>query len=1132
MKKSLLLTLLLLVHVCAAWAADKVITGNVIADDDKQPLIGVSVYVSADDLKKAGSSLMSLGVVTDIDGNFSITVPSGVKKLQLSYIGYTTQQIELKSGQTHYNVALQPSSTMLNDVVVTGYQTVERRKLTAAVAKIDISEGRIGTVKSIDQALSGQIAGLSAVSTSGAPGSPVKIRIRGTSSLNGTQDPLWVLDGIPLEGTDIPSLESLKNIDDVQQSSIAGLNPADIADITVLKDAAATAIYGARAANGVIVITTKNGKAGKTKINFSTRLTWSPQQNIDRLNLLNASEKVDLELQLMKSDYAMNAEKGEIYRILNRYNAIDAFKKDGWDALSKEAQNEINALRLINTDWNDILLQDAFSQEYNLSLSGGNEKATYYTSLGYSKEQGNIPNVSSDRLNLVMKANYKVNRMLKFGTSVFVNRRKNGSYLSTDGFTNPMFYARIANPYLTPYDKDGNYVYDSDIQNGNSDLLFNTFEERQNTSNETTINSLSSIFDVELRFDDRFKITSQVGLQLDKTSREQIADQESFAMRLEHKNHRYNGTSFLPQKGGFHKAYENSDSQVTWKTMGTYRDTYADIHEFEIMVGSELRRTWATTLYSVGYGYDRRTMTNQPVVFPSDSQAFPLHTKTNVENAYVSAFSTMSYSLLNRYTLGGSIRFDGSDLFGVDKKYRYLPLYSVSALWRISEEPFTENAKWLDNLVIRASYGLQGNIDKNTSPYLLGKYQSNATPILPGNTEDMIVVTSAPNDKLRWEKTHSVNVGLDFAVLNQAINLSVDYYYRKGVDLIGMQMLPLETGFSSTNINWASMTNKGIEIGLSTRNIHTKSFMWTTTFNFAYNQNKVLKEAIREDAIYPSREGYPAGAIFAFPYAGIDENGQMTFYNKETGKVESMKEFFKVQEFGFGTYNLSHAELRNKYEYIGTTDSPYTGGFNNTFTYKAWELGINCIFNAGGYVRVQPSYSLTSFDRGQNTNRDILNRWTPENPNGTMPALVDSNTDMDAYFFLDGAVNPYAYSSLWVKKQNYMRIQSIRLGYELPFSLIQKLGISQATVALEGRNLFVFGSSYRNYLDPETMGNPYAQPIPKSFTFSLNLNFQLVTDNEETIYLFIFCLSDFLADRLRQISGYPAYRKCYSAYAG
>ncbi len=1089
MRKSFLLTLLLIVQLCTLWASDKVITGNVIAVEDKQPLIGVSVYVTADELKKAGNNATTLGVVTDVDGNFSISIPSGVDRVCFSYIGYKTLEIELKDGKTDYDVVMESSSTILEDIVVTGYQTIERRKLTAAISKIDFAEERLGSVKSIDQALSGQIAGLSAISTSGAPGSPVKIRIRGTSSLNGTQDPLWVLDGIPLEGTDIPDLESLKNIDDVQQSSIAGLNPADIADITVLKDAAATAIYGARAANGVIVITTKSGKAGKTKINFSTRLTWMPKTGIERLNLLDSSEKLELEMQLMHKGYGMNETKGEFYRILNRNNAIETFKKEGWNALSSQVQNEINALRMINTDWNDILLRDAFNQEYNLSLSGGNEKATYYTSLGYSKEQGNVPAVSSERLNMVAKANYKVNHILKFGASVFLNRRKNSSYLATDGFTNPMYYARIANPYLSPYDMDNNYVYDRDIENGNSELLFNAFEERKNTSNETTVNSLSSIFDVELRFDDRFKITSQVGLQLDKTSREQVAGEETFAMRREHQNHRHNGVSFLPAKGGFHKAFENSDTQITWKTMGTYRDTYADIHEFEIMIGSELRRTWATTLYSVGYGYDMRTMTNKPVVFPDDSKAFPLHSKTNIENAYVSGFSTLSYSLMNRYTLGGSIRFDGSDLFGVDKKYRYLPLYSVSALWRISEEDFAESAKWLDNLVLRASYGLQGNIDKNTSPFLLGQYQSNAKPILPGNTEDMIVVNSAPNAKLRWEKTHSVNAGMDFSVLNQSVSLSVDYYYRKGVDLIGMQMLPLETGFASTSINWASMTNKGFEIGLSTRNIHTKSFMWTTSFNFAYNQNKVLKEATRKDAIYPSREGYPAGAIFAFPYAGVDENGQMTFYNKETGKVESMKQFFQLKEMGFGAYDLTYEQLRDKYEYIGSSDSPYTGGLGNIFTYKAWELGINCIFNAGGYVRVQPSYSLSSFDRGQNTNHDILNRWSEDNRQGNMPALIDSNTDVDSYFFIDGEVNPYANSSLWVKKQNYMRIQSIRLGYELPFELIRKVGISQASVSLEGRNLFVFGSDYNNYLDPETMGNPYAQPIPKSFTFSLNLNF-------------------------------------------
>ena len=834
MKKLLFLVLLI---VQAAWtmAADRVITGHVIAAEDKQPLIGVSVFVSADDLKKAGSNKTSLGVITDIDGNFSISIPEGVKKLQCSYIGYTTLTIELKPGKKNYDVTMETSSTMLEDVVVTGYQTIERRKLTAAVSKIDISESTIGTVKSIDQALSGQIAGLSAISTSGAPGAPVKIRIRGTSSLNGTQDPLWVLDGIPLEGTDVPSLESLKSVDDVQQSSIAGLNPSDIADITVLKDAAATAIYGARAANGVIVITTKNGKAGKTRVNFNTRLTYSPKQDIDRLNLMNATEKVDLELQLLKSGYSLNSDKGEVYRIIKRHGAVDAFQKDGWSALPADAQKEIDALRLINTDWNDILLRNAFSQEYNLSISGGNERTTFYTSLGYSKENGNIPSVSADRLNLVTKANYKLNKILKVGASVFVNRRNSSSYLATDGFTNPMFYARIANPYLQPFDKDGNYIYDMDMQTGYSELGFNTFEERNNTSNESVTNSFSSIFDVELRFDDRFKITSQVGLQLDKTSREQIADEQSFAMRHEHQSHQSNQTSFLPQKGGFHKAYENSNSQVTWKTMGTYRDTYADIHEFEIMLGSELRRTWATTLYSVGYGYDRRTMTNRPVIFPSEDLAFPLHSKTNVENAYVSGFSTASYSLLNRYTLGGSIRFDGSDLFGVDKKYRYLPLYSVSGLWRVSQEPFMQSARWLDNFVFRASYGLQGNIDKNTSPFLLGKYQNNATPILPGGTEDMITVNSAPNDKLRWEKTYSVNAGMDFAVLNQGINLSVDYYYRKGVDLIGMQMLPLETGFASTTINWASMENKGVDESHSTRNFHTKSFMRTATFSYAYN---------------------------------------------------------------------------------------------------------------------------------------------------------------------------------------------------------------------------------------------------------------------------------------------------------
>lgn len=1088
MKRRLSVAFLLLIGTFTyALAANRQVEGVVISSEDNLPLIGASVYVTAGDLKKVGNNQSTIGVITNIDGQFSISIPEGVTRFYCSYVGYDVLEVKLVPGKNKYDITLQPSAHMLDAVVVTGYQTVERRKLTAAVSKIDISDQMMGATKSIDQALAGQIAGLSVSNISGTPGAPAKIRIRGTSSLNGTQDPLWVLDGIPLEGTNIPNMEVLKDIDNIGQTAIAGLNPADIDNITVLKDAAATAIYGARAANGVIVITTKKGKVGKPVINFSTKLTYSPKLNIDRLNLLNSEEKVGLELDLLAAGYPYRETKGEVYRIISGLGELSNFKDGGWNALSSNAQSAINKLKATNTDWSDILFRDAFTQEYNLSLSGGSEKATYYTSFGYMKENGNIPNVSAERLNLVMKTSYKVNSILKVGASMFANRRKNSSYLpDSDGLTNPIFYSRLANPYFTPYNENGNYNYDIDVENDvDMDFGFNPFEELKNTTNETTINGLSSIFDAELRFDDRFKFTTQLGLQLDKTSIEKIADEESFAMRKEKKNHRSNGVTYLPA-GGFHKANENSLSQLTWKAMGEYRDTYNDIHEFEAMVGTEIRKTWEEKLYSAGYGFDRKTLTTKPIIFPEESQAFKLHEKGHVENAYVSAFSTLSYSLLNRYTLGGSIRFDGSDLFGVDKKYRYLPLYSVSGLWRISQEPFMASAKWIDNLVVRASYGLQGNIDKNTSPFLLGNYR--IENILPGGSEDMIDVSGAPNKKLRWEKTHSVNAGFDFAVLNQAINLSVDYYYRKGVDLIGTQMLPLETGFEMLTVNWASMRNQGVEVALSTRNVHTKNFMWTTNFNFAYNNNKVLKEALREDALEPGREGYPVGTLFALKTAGLDEEGYPVFQDKD-GKAVSAMEFFKLQEWGFGATDLTARERRELYTYAGTADCPYTGGFNNTFTYKAFELGVNFSFDFGGKVRSQPTYSIVDFDKGRNTNRDILNRWTPENTETIFPVLLSQNERLDEYMWYSNQNEIYRNLDIWIRDLNYVRLQNIRLGYTLPTNFSRMLGMTSATVAIEGRNLLVFGSSYKNYLDPETMSNAYATPAPKSVTLSLNLIF-------------------------------------------
>ena len=963
--------------------------------------------------------------------------------------------------------------------------------MTASVSQLNISDEAVGAVKNIDQALAGQIAGLSSVSASGAPGAPVKIRIRGTASINGVQEPLWVLDGIPMEGNEVPAVDNLNDIDDIYQTSIAGLNPSDIDNITVLKDAAATAIYGARAANGVIVITTKKGKEGRPVINFSTKLTYSPKISIDRLNLLNADEKVGLELDLLNSNYTYREHKGGVANILDELGEFNAYKTGGWDALSATAQARINQLRTINTDWNDILFRSVLNQEYNASISGGSDRSHYYASTGYYKELGVVKGVENNRYNVTLKSDFRINKILKLGLSVFANQRKQDSYMTdTGGFTNPVYYSRRANPYFQPYNADGGYNYDHNVQGRENEAPdFNIFEENTNTSKERIDRSVMAIFDAEFQFNKYLKLTTQFGYQYDNYTIDRYAGQESYAMRKakEYASYTIDGVykTILPD-GGMTRKTQSNANQWTWKAMLEWNRRLADIHDVELMAGTEVRHTETETLTSTAYGYDARTLTTQPVLFPTENIArqYPLHEETHLENAYVSWFATGSYTLLYRYTLGASVRFDGSDVFGVAKKYRYLPLYSVSGLWRAKEEKFLRNVKWLSELSLRASYGIQGNIDKNTSPYLIGTFQK--TTILPGSVETVISAETAPNPDLKWEKTSNINLGLDLALLKNRIHLSVDYYYRKSTDLISSRKLPLETGFAYTSVNWASMKNSGWEIGLNTQNIKTKNFSWTTSLNLGFNTNEVLNETVAENSTYPGREGYPVGALFAYKTAGLDSDGYPLFVAKD-GSIQTATEFFQLNRFGAST--LTAEEQRNLYTYMGSEDPKCSGGLINNFEYKNWQLGINFMFNIGMKVRVQPSYSPTYFDRGLNTNHDILNRWTSTNTNTDMPALMVNTTERAAEYTHFSEYSTYSMLDTWVKNCTYWRLQSLRLGYKLPKEWLQKVGINSASVSLEGRNLLVFASNYDNYLDPETMGNPYAQPIARSIIFGLNVNF-------------------------------------------
>ena len=638
-----------------------------------------------------------------------------------------------------------------------------------------------------------------------------------------------------------------------------------------------------------------------------------------------------------------------------------------------------------------------------------------------------------------------------------------------------------------------------------------------------------AIFDAELKFNQHLKLTSQYGLQHDNYTLTRYAGHDSYAMRKAKAYATYmidgERKTIFPD-GGMNKRTEGHTDQWTWKAMLEWNQRFAEQHDVELMGGTEVRHVETSILTSTAYGFDARTLTTQPVIFPNESiaQRYPLYEESHQENAYVSWFATGSYTFAHRYTLGGSVRFDGSDVFGVAKKYRYLPLYSFSGLWRAGEEKFMEGAKWLDELNLRASYGLQGNIDKNTSPYLIGTFDR--TTVLPGNIETVIAAETAPNPNLKWEKTKNVNVGLDMAFLHNRIRLTVDYYYRRSTDLISSRQLPLETGFAMTTINWASMENKGWEFALNTSNISTKNFNWTTSLNLGVNKNKILNETVAENATYPAREGYPVGAIFAYRTAGIDADGYPLFRAND-GTVQTAEEFFQLNRFGAST--LTAEQQRALYTYIGTDEPKVSGGFINNFEYKDWQLSVNFMFNLGMKVRVQPNYSPTYFDRGLNTNHEILNRFGANGNNGAngtngtngnngtngtngnngangtngnvqaapstqqlsaaYPALLTSTPERAAAYTHFSEYQTYSMLDVWVRNRNYCRLQSVRLGYRIPKKVLQPIGITSASVSLEGRNLLVFGSSYHNYLDPETMGNPFAQPVPKSFIFGVNVNF-------------------------------------------
>ena len=1096
-----------------AYAQEKrQITGSIQDATTSKGLVGASVKIDAQSVSSTTQQQgiiesISVGTISVANGRFSLEIPMDTQSVTISFPGYESEILQLYAGQNDYIVKLQPvtsakKETNIQEVVLTGYQKIEKRKLTSAINTVKMNDIQQSGVASVDKLLVGQVAGVVVTPETGAPGSPAKIRIRGTASLSGPQDPLWVIDGLPLEGNDVPNFSDKDNLDQLQNFSIAGLNPNDIEDITILKDAAATAIYGARAANGVISITTKKGKKGSMKVNFNADTFVNLRPDFSKLNLLNASEKVDLELMLAgRSDLTYRDTKGEVMRILNGNNQLDNYRNGGWNALDGLTQSQINSLRNNNTDWGKLLYRTAINRQYGVSLSGGTDHSDYYASLGYFNEQGTTIGTGFERFNLTLKNNYKVNDKLNVGISIFgTDSKKNSFVTDADASINPVNYSRNANPYLTPFTANGSYNYDKDIDGFDDRYIpFNFLEERENTSYELKNKSLKAILDLEYKLAKGLKLTSQLGIQYDINDTEKYASQDTYFTRKLRESTRYykdGGYKYFLPDGAVKQNWDNNFFQYNWKLQALYSTKFANRHEIDLMAGSEIRRTTDNTTITRAFGYNPTTKRATPIVFPSadaasDKRFEAYREVAPIENAYASFYATASYTLDKKYTFFGSARYDGTNLFGVDKKYRYLPIWAASASWLVSNEEFMKNVNFISNLRLRASYGLQGNIDRNTSPYFIGEYSD--TSIL-GTKEDIINVISPPNGKLRWEKTTNTNFGIDLGVLKNRINLTADVYHRKGTDMISMKETPLETGFEYTMVNWGSLTNKGFEVALSTRNIKNDHFSWNTTINFAHNKSMVLDEQVRDNSTLPSRVGLPVNAIFALKTAGIDEHGNPLFW-KGDQKV-SAADFFQLYDEWADFYpgqmvgtKLSNAEIRNLFTYVGDRDPKFTGGIINTFKYKNLDLTVSAAFNLKQTVMKSPSYRGMDLDRGRNYTQDI---WQA---GSTLPGITSpdmyANPDgwMANKWFADNRANTYALLDTWAKEISYLRISSIRLGYTLPKQFTDSLGVSTLRLSVEGRNLFVFSNGYDGYFDPETYGNIYAQPIQKSVTVGFNLAF-------------------------------------------
>ncbi|MDM8336061.1 TonB-dependent receptor [Mediterranea massiliensis] len=1029
------------------------VTGKVI--DAMGELPGVSVVIKG----------TSNGTITDLNGQFTLPNVKSSDVLVFSFIGYKTQEITV-GNQKSLSVKMEEDTQTLDEVVVVGYQEVRKGDLTGSVAKANMKDLLSAPVASFDQALGGRIAGVNVSSGEGMPGSTMNITIRGNNSLTQDNTPLYIIDGFPVE----------------DPAQAAALNPNDIESTNILKDASATAIYGSRGANGVVVITTKQGKIGKPQISYDG--SFGISQVTKTLDMMSGYEFVKLQNEI------------EPTRTAERY----FMDYNGKQWTLDDYRNVPEA------DWQDAIFRTAWSHNHNLRLTGGTEGVRYNASLSYYNQDGILLETGYERLQARMNTTVKHEKLTMNLNANFSRSIQNGSSPSSSSYSgmNNLFYSVWGyRPVAYPngsLDDLRNELIDPGTADDANDYRFNPILDLENTYRKNYTNNLQLNGYVQYEFLPGLKLKVTGGWTYDNRHNDIFNNSKT----------RYGG----PRSTMGVNAEVRRSERLTWlnENLLTYQKNWKNRHSLSAMLGTTLQNSD----YEY-YAYSTRDIPNESLGMAGMSQGTINTTDSSKSSwAMFSYFGNANYNYKSKYYATFSFRADGSSKFSKKNRYGYFP--SASLAWSFTEESFMEQyKKWLSSGKLRLSWGLTGNnrIGEYDRYALLDMIRSHREVADIPNTVypfDNVIESvgvapiSLPNEDLKWETTEQWNLGLDLGFFNERIGFTMDIYRKTTRDLLLDATLPYTSGYVTAMKNIGKVRNQGIELTLNTVNIDKKDFKWSTNFNIAFNKNEVLELTEGQTALlstaqfdqkfnsqpnYIAKVGYPMGMIYGYIYEGTykydDFNksgntytlkGNVPYFSSEANTQPGMPRYKDLN--GDGIINSNDRTM------IGRGTPIHTGGFTNNFEYKGFDLNIFFQWSYGNDVI---NANRLFFESGWQKQRELnqyasyANRWTPENPNSDIPAATNSASNL-------------VISSRIVEDASFLRLKSVTLGYNIPQTFLSKYKISNARVYVAAQNLWTW-TSYSGY-DPEvsirdsalTPGLDYSSyPRALNISFGINLGF-------------------------------------------